>query len=134
MAVHNNRKNETTGLLPNQILLGYKLTLQPKEDAPSNNEAVEMRVQNMKEKRAQAIDTINQAAQSEQQVTSQYKPGEQVWLEVTHLKICHQKTKLKPKWYGPFKIIKEISPVAYQLRLPMAWGIHDVFHALITLS
>jgi hypothetical protein len=54
-----------------------------------------------------------------------------VWLEVTHLKICHQKTKLKPKRYGPFKIIKEISPVAYQLKLPMAWRIHDVFHALL---
>jgi hypothetical protein len=62
-------------------------------------------------------------------MTSQYKQGEQVWLEATHLKICHQKTKLKPKRYGPFKIIKEISPVVYQLRLPMAWGIHNVFHA-----
>jgi hypothetical protein len=97
MAVHNNRRNETTGLLPNQILLGYKLTLQPEGDAPSNNEAVEMRVQNMKEKRAQAIDAINQMARSKQVVMSQYKQGEQVWLEATHLKIHHQKTKLKPK-------------------------------------
>jgi hypothetical protein len=129
MAVHNNRKNETTGLSPNQILLGYELTLQPKEDAPSNNEAVEMRVQNMKEKRAQAIDAINQTARSKQAMTLQYKQGEQVWLEATHLKIRHQKTKLKPKRYGPFKIIKEISPVAYQLRLHVAWRIHDVFHA-----
>jgi hypothetical protein len=88
-AVHNNRKNETTGLSPNQILLGYKLTLQPEEDTPSNNEAVEMRVQNMKEKRAQAIDTINRAARLGQVMTLQYKPGEQVWLEATHLKICH---------------------------------------------
>jgi hypothetical protein len=71
--------------------------LQPKKDAPSNNEAVEMRVQNMKEKRAQVIDAINQAAQSGQVMTSQYKPGEQVWLEATHLKIHHQKTTLKPK-------------------------------------
>jgi hypothetical protein len=132
-AVHNNWKNETTGLLPNQILLGYELTLQPEEGAPSNNEAVEMRVQTMKEKRAQAIDAINQAAQSEQVMTSQYKPGEQVWLEVTHLKIHHQKTKLKPKWYGPFKIIKEISSVVYQLRLLMAWRIHNVFHASLLL-
>jgi hypothetical protein len=62
-------------------------------------------------------------------MTSQYKLGEQVWLEATHLKICHQKTKLKPKRYGPFKIIKEISSVAYQLRLPVAWRIHNVFHA-----
>jgi hypothetical protein len=83
----------------------------------------------MKEKRAQAIDVINQTARSKQVMTSQYKQGEQVWLEATHLKIRHQKTKLRPKRYGPFKIIKEISPVAYQLRLPVAWGIHDVFHA-----
>jgi hypothetical protein len=62
MAVHNNQKNETTKLSPNQILLAYKLTLQPEEDALSNNEAVETWVQNMKEKRAQAIDAINQAA------------------------------------------------------------------------
>jgi hypothetical protein len=128
-AVHNNRRNETTGLSPNQILLGYELTLQSEEDTPFNNEAVETRVQNMKEKRAQAIDAINQVAQSKQVMTSQYKQGEQVWLEATHLRIHYQKMKLKPKRYGPFKIIKEISPVAYQLKLPMAWGIHDVFHA-----
>jgi hypothetical protein len=127
--VHNNRKNETTGLLPNQILLGYELTLQPEEDTPSNNEAVNEQIQNVKEKRAQAIDAINRTAQSKQVMMSQYMIGEQVWLEATHLKVCHQKTKLKPKRYGSFKIIKEISPVAYQLKLPMAWGIHDVFHA-----
>jgi hypothetical protein len=74
----------------------------------------------MMEKKAQAIDAINWLAQMKQVITSQYKLGEQVWLEATHLKIRHQKMKLKPKWYGPFKIIKEISPVAYQLKLPMA--------------
>jgi hypothetical protein len=55
-AVHNNRRNEITKLSPNQILLGYELTLQPEENALFNNEAVETRVQNMKEKRAH--DTI----------------------------------------------------------------------------
>jgi hypothetical protein len=105
--------------------------LQPEKDTPSNNEAVETRVQNMKERRAQAINAINQIAQTKQAMTSQYKLGEQVWLEVTHLKIHHQKMKLKPKQYGPFKIIKEISPVAYQLKLPVAWRIHNVFHTLL---
>jgi hypothetical protein len=43
--------------------------------------------------------------------------------------------KVKPKtvWYGPFKFIKEISPVVYQLKIPIAWGIHDVFHALLLI-
>jgi hypothetical protein len=113
MAVYNNRKNETTGLSPNQTLLGYELTLHPEEGAPSNNKAVETRVQNMTEKRAQAIDAINQTAWTKQTLMSQHKVGDQVWLEATHLKIRHQKTKLKPKRYGPFKIIREISPVAY---------------------
>jgi hypothetical protein len=79
-------------------------------------------------KREQAIDAINQTAQTKQALTSQYKLGDQVWLEATHLKIRHQKTKHKPKQYGPFRIIKEISLVVYQLKLPVAWGIHDVFH------
>jgi hypothetical protein len=129
IVVHNNWQNETTRLSPNQILLGYKLMLHPEEGTLSNNEAAKTRVQNIIEKRAQAINAINQVAQTKQAITSQYKLGEQVWLEATHLKIRHQKTKLKPKQYEPFRVIKEISPVAYQLKLPMAWGIHNVFHA-----
>jgi hypothetical protein len=74
--------------------------------------------QNHGGKRAQAIDGINQSTKGKSVIPSQYKVGEQVWLEATNLKICHQKTKLAPKRYGPFPIIKEISPVAYQLRLP----------------
>ena len=37
--------------------------------------------------------------------------------------------KLTPKCHGPFTIAKRVSPVAYQLKLPMAWTIHDIFHA-----
>ena len=65
---------------------------------------------------------------------AQYKPGDQVWLEATHLKLPHQGSKLNPKWYGPLKILKEISPVAFKLDLPISWTIHPVFHtSLLTL-
>jgi len=37
-AVHNNRKNATTGLLPNQILLGYETTLIPSSFNETNNQ------------------------------------------------------------------------------------------------
>jgi hypothetical protein len=107
--------------------------LHPEDETPSNNKTVEMRLKNVIDKRMQAINAINQTAQTGQMIPSQYRLGEQVWLEVTHLKIHHQKMKLNPKRYRPFEIIKEISPVAYQLKLPMAWRIHDVFHASLLL-
>ena len=49
---------------------------------------------------------------------AQYKPRDQVWLEVTHLKLPHQGSKLNPKWYGPFKILYAVSLVAFKLDLP----------------
>ena len=128
-AVHNNRRNETTDLSPNQILLGFETTLIPSETPPSNNQTTEQRLSTLKEKRAQAIDAINQTSKGKPIIPSQYKVNDQVWLEATNLKTRHQKTKLAPKRYGPFKIIKEISSVAYQIKLPASWNIHDVFHA-----
>jgi hypothetical protein len=71
--------------------------LHPKGGAPFNNKAAETRVQSAIEKRAQVVDAINQTTWTEQVIPLQYKPGEQVWLEATHLKIRHQKTKLNPK-------------------------------------
>ena len=40
-AVHNNRRNTTTGLSPNQILLGYEPRLTPETSPPSNNDLAE---------------------------------------------------------------------------------------------
>src|SRR5713226_3719112 len=82
----------------------------------------------MRERWLQAIAAINQSS-GQQVVPSSFTVGTQVWLEGTHLRLLYQATKLAPKRYGPFEVIREISPVAYQLRLPVAWNIHDVFHA-----
>ena len=113
--VHNNRRNATTGLSPNQILIGYKPQLTPGTSAPSNNDLVEERVRKLMENRDQATNAINEAAKGNRTIPSQYHIRDQVWLEGKNLKFPHQATKLNPKRYGPFKIIREISPVAYQL-------------------
>ena len=54
---------------------------------------------------------------------------DQVWLEGKNLSLPHGSAKLAPQHHGPFKIIKVISPVAYELTLPPQWKIHPVFHA-----
>ena len=132
MAAHNNWKNVTTGLLPNQILLGIKPTLHLSEHHKTNNEAMEKRMERMEKAWEQATRAINKKAA--EAPPAQYKLRGQVWLEVTHPKLPHQGSKLNPKWYGPFKVLNAISPVAFKLDLPVSWTIHPIFHmSLLTL-
>ena len=91
-----------------------------------------MRMQTMFQKRAQAMAAINQATKPHVTIPDQFQEGQMVWLEGTNLKLPYQSIKLAPKRQGPFKIIKAISPVAFQLKLPPSWTIHDVFHASVT--
>jgi len=46
-AIHNNQRNTTIGLSPNQILIGYEITLALSEMLPSNNQTVEDQIKNM---------------------------------------------------------------------------------------
>src|SRR5216684_883460 len=94
------------------------------------SQTVQERLEMMKERWLQAIAAINQSSKS-QTILSSFLVGTQVWLEGTHLCLPYQVTKLAPKRYGPFEVMKEISLVAYQLHLPVTWNIHDVFHALL---
>ena len=106
--------------------------LHPSEHHKMNNKAVERRMERMEEAQEQATRAINRKAA----ITplAQYKPRDHVWLEVTHLKLPHQGSKLNPKWYGPFKILKMVSPVVFKLDLPISWTIHPIFHtSLLTL-
>jgi hypothetical protein len=61
-----------------------------------------------------------------------FEEGDQVWLEAKNLPLKGTQ-KLMPKWYGPFTIEKQISPVAFQLTLPPSMKIHNVFHADLLL-
>jgi Chromo (CHRromatin Organisation MOdifier) domain len=57
-----------------------------------------------------------------------YQKGEKVWLEGTNIKMMHPTAKLAPRRYGPFMIIKVISPVVFRLKIPDHWKIFDMFH------
>jgi hypothetical protein len=132
-AMHNNRLNSTLGMSPNQALLGYQPVLYPNQIIGTNNQEVEGHIDDLIQQWVQAMAAINRSAQQGGTPKDMFQVGAQVWLEVSDLKLPYQMTKLAPKHQGPIKIIKWISPVAYQLELPIAWGIHDVFHASLLL-
>jgi hypothetical protein len=87
----------------------------------TNNKAAEARIDQMVQKRAQATKAINQALKHPRTPEDQFREGQNVWLEATNLKLPYQSSKLAPKRQGPFKIIKQITPVAFRLDLPVSW-------------
>ena len=128
-ADHNNRRNNTIGLSPNQILFGHEVPLNPGDTPNSLNKATEDWVKRLLEIQQTVIQAINRIAKQPHQIADQYKVGNQVWLDATHLKLPYHTSKLNPKIYGPFRIQKQILPVTYRLTLPATWGSHKTFHA-----
>ena len=58
-----------------------------------------------------------------------FAKGNKVWLEARNLKRSITNLKFAPKREGPFTIVKVLSSITYQLRLPKTWKIHHTFHA-----
>ncbi|GMJ08819.1 hypothetical protein HRI_004551100 [Hibiscus trionum] len=62
----------------------------------------------------------------------EFEVGDQVFLKVSPWKKVlrfGKKGKLSPRFIGPYRIVKRVGPVAYQLELPPQLNcIHDVFY------
>ena len=58
----------------------------------------------------------------------QWKIGQKVMLSTTNLKHPGRAPKLCGNWIGPFKIIRVLSKITYELELPPNMKIHPVFH------
>ena len=57
----------------------------------------------------------------------EFKTNDKVWLN-SSLVLRNENKKLKPRKLGPFKIIKKVSPVTYELKLPKKYRIHPIVH------
>ncbi|GKB51143.1 putative reverse transcriptase domain-containing protein [Tanacetum coccineum] len=62
----------------------------------------------------------------------EFSVGEKVLLKVSPWKGVVRfvkRSKLSPRYVGPFEIVERVGPVAYRLRLPQELvGVHDTFH------
>ncbi len=56
-----------------------------------------------------------------------YALGKTVWLNSKYIK-TKRNTKLKSKFFGPFRVLHTVGKQVYKLELPTKWKIYDVFH------
>jgi Chromo (CHRromatin Organisation MOdifier) domain len=119
---------------PYELILGYTPHVhQPTRAATVPR--VTTRLQQIKDHRTIAQEAL-QRVQDHMTKETKYQPfkeGERVWLEGTYLKLPYRTMKLAPRRYGPFHITAKISDVAYRLKIPEKWKIHNVFHASLLM-
>ena len=123
--VHNSWPHDRTGLTPHELLFGAK-PLFPLSTEETQTPEVTHRLKQIKEARDKAEQALR--ISKEKPILTTFSEGDQVWLEGRNLKTHHPTAKLAPRRYGPFSIIKKLSPVTYRLTLPATMRIHPVFH------
>jgi hypothetical protein len=73
-----------------------------------------------------------QRAYNNGRLTTEFEEGEFVVLNPHSLNLLREEKgrgkKLLMKYDGPFEIIRKLSPVTYQLRLPVSYGIHPILN------
>jgi hypothetical protein len=134
---HNSARHSSTGKSPFSLILGCEPHSYPpigKTFLPT----LESRLSELEEARKEALAAHEKAQQTMWEwISSKFRPwkvGDKVWLEGRNLRLRYPSRKLAPRREGPFEIAQVISPVAFRLRLPPTWKIHDVFHASLLLS
>ncbi len=131
----NSLTHTSTGLTPFQCVLGFQPPLFPWSGEPSSVPAVDNwirrseRVWDSAHVRLQrAVRTQEFQANRRRHPHPPYQPGQRVWLSTRNIKLRLPSRKLSPRYVGPFKILKRINEVTYQLELPANYRISPSFH------
>ena len=105
--VHNNARNATTRLAPNQLLIGREPPATLAQGEGSDNPLAEQRVRQMIERRIMATQALNRVAQKHKPDLPCWTKGQKVWLNAKNLTLPYGSIKLAPRRHGPF-IIEEV--------------------------
>ncbi|KAI2659363.1 Transposon Tf2-8 polyprotein [Labeo rohita] len=131
----NSLRLDSTGLTPFQCVLGYQPPLFPWTEEPSNVPAVDYwfreseRVWDSAHHHLQrAICRNKRFADARRRTAPRYQPGDSVWLSTRDLRLRLPCRKLSPRYIGPFKILRQLNDVTFQLQLPPRYRIHPTFH------
>ncbi|XDV24073.1 hypothetical protein PO909_028351 [Leuciscus waleckii] len=125
----------STGLTPFQCVLGYQPPLFPWSGEPTDLPAVNAWLQRSEETwnnahvhLQRAVRRVREQADRLRRRGPDYTPGQWVWLSSRDLRLRLPSKKLSPRYVGPFKILRQITPVSYRLALPSSYRISPTFH------
>jgi hypothetical protein len=59
-----------------------------------------------------------------------YEPGDEVYLSGKNLTTHRPMKKLDDKRHGPFKVVRKVGSLSYELKLPDTWKVHPVFNTV----
>ncbi|KAI2645252.1 Transposon Tf2-6 polyprotein [Labeo rohita] len=131
----NSLTHSSTGLTPFQCVLGFQPPMFPWSGEPSSVPAVDdwirrsERVWDSAHVRLQrAVRVQEMQANRRRRPHPPYQPGQRVWLSTRDIKLRLPSRKLSPRYVGPFKILRRINEVTYQLELPANYRISPSFH------
>ena len=136
--VINSSPTPSTGYTPFYLNYGFEPTTPLdliKDVDQTNIEGVNVFVSRMKKIFKMAMQSVHQAQHRQKRQADQrrreqrFHSGEQVLLSTEHLQLKNAPVrKLKRRFVGPFSVVRQVGPVAYELKLPQGWRIHNVFH------
>uniref|UniRef100_A0A9J7WUR7 Gypsy retrotransposon integrase-like protein 1 n=1 Tax=Cyprinus carpio carpio TaxID=630221 RepID=A0A9J7WUR7_CYPCA len=124
-----------TGLTPFQCVLGFQPPLFPWAGEPSDLPAVDSWLRRSEATWNAAHVHLQRAIRQYQHYADRrrrggprYRPGQWVWLSARDFRLKLPSKKLSPRFIGPFKILRQITPVSFRLALPSHYKISPTFH------
>ncbi|TPX54573.1 hypothetical protein PhCBS80983_g05887, partial [Powellomyces hirtus] len=134
---YNNTTQASTKTSPFYANYGYhpRFSFLSSSSANSVNPSAEQRAEQLREAHEDlalelsiAQEQMKEQADKHRNPAPGFNVGDEVWLSRRNLKTNRPSNKLDAKRIGPFKILQKINNVAYRLKLPPQYKIHDVFH------
>ncbi|KAL0533232.1 hypothetical protein IC582_030448 [Cucumis melo] len=136
---YNTTFHRSIGMTPFQVVYGRQPpTVLSYGNSPSKNSTVEemllerdLVLVSLREHLRLAQEQMKLYADQKRRAV-EFSVGEYVFLRIRPYRQItvrsRRNEKLAPRFYGPYKIIEKIGPVAYRLQLPENSRIHPVFH------
>ncbi|KAJ8354573.1 hypothetical protein SKAU_G00221400 [Synaphobranchus kaupii] len=132
---HNSLKSTSTGLSPFECSLGYQpplLSVQEAEVAVPSVRAHILKCKRIWRLTRTALLRSNSRSQRladlHRTAAPKYRAGQQVWLSTSNISLPSSSKKLRPRFIGPFPVVRLVNPVSVKLSLPASLKVYPVFH------